>query len=90
SLNMSHDSCALNTDGSLKDASDILFYNDPDDHVPLPQVPASTQSTAKNTFSALFKSGRTPALVAAGSRRSTRKSKPSARVQDADNASSSS
>ncbi|KAG2108177.1 uncharacterized protein F5147DRAFT_773760 [Suillus discolor] len=84
---MSHDSCALNSDGSLKDASDIIFYNDPDDHAPLPQVPpltstqstvpasTSTQSTAKNVFSALFKSGHTP---------------PSAHVQDADNASSSS
>ncbi|KAG1740976.1 hypothetical protein EDB19DRAFT_2024840 [Suillus lakei] len=36
---MSQDACALNTDGSLKDASDITFFNDPDDDVPLPQVP---------------------------------------------------
>ncbi|KAG1747499.1 hypothetical protein EDD22DRAFT_759173, partial [Suillus occidentalis] len=102
SLNMSHDSCALNSDGTLKDASDIVFYNDPDNHAPLPQVPpststqsmapapTSTQSAAKNAFSALFKLGHTPALIAAGSQRSTRTSRPSARVRDADNASSSS
>ncbi|KAG1717999.1 hypothetical protein EDB19DRAFT_1991993 [Suillus lakei] len=36
---MSQDACALNADGSLKDASDITFFNDPDDDVPLPQVP---------------------------------------------------
>lgn len=34
------DTCALNADGSLKDASDITFYNDPDDDVPLPLVPS--------------------------------------------------
>jgi hypothetical protein len=76
---MFHDSCTLNSDGTLKDASDIVFYNDPDNHAPLPQVPPSTstqstapapmstQSTAKNTFSALFKLGHTPVLIAAGS-----------------------
>ncbi|KAG2148708.1 uncharacterized protein EDB93DRAFT_1071178, partial [Suillus bovinus] len=83
SLNMSHDSCALNSDGSLKDASDIVFYNDPDNHAPLLQVPL------KNTFTALLQSGRTPALTAAGSQCSTRTSRPSACVQDADNVSSS-
>ncbi|KAG2061638.1 hypothetical protein BDR06DRAFT_870311, partial [Suillus hirtellus] len=61
SLNMSHDSCTLNSDGSLKDASVIVFYNDPDDHTPLPQVPL------KNAFTALLQSGRTPVLTVAGS-----------------------
>ncbi|KAG1895696.1 uncharacterized protein F5891DRAFT_1193860 [Suillus fuscotomentosus] len=85
-LEMSEDSCALNTDGSLKDASDIIFYNDPNDSVPLPQVPSSTQPTAKDAFSVLLQAGHTPALVTAGSRHSTRTSKPSAHVRDADNA----
>ncbi|KAG1807943.1 hypothetical protein EV424DRAFT_1543667 [Suillus variegatus] len=40
---MSQDACALNADGSLKDAADITFFNDPDDDVPLPNVPPSTQ-----------------------------------------------
>lgn len=86
---MSHDSCALNSDGSLKDASDIVFFNDPDDHAPLPQVPPKNVPP-KNAFTALLQSGRTPALTTAGSRRSTRTSKPSARVRDADNAHASS
>jgi hypothetical protein len=88
---MSQDACALNADGSLKDAADITFFNDPDDDVPLPNVPPSTQpstSTAstRDAYSVLLKAGRTPATVAAGSRRSGRPLKPSARMRDADNA----
>ncbi|KAG1752300.1 uncharacterized protein EDB91DRAFT_1077735 [Suillus paluster] len=88
---MSQDTCVLNADGSLKDASDITFFNDPDDNVPLPQVSPSTQpstSTAstRNAYSVLLKAGHTPATVAAGSWRSGRPSKPSARIRDADNA----
>ncbi|KAG2741698.1 hypothetical protein P692DRAFT_20668200, partial [Suillus brevipes Sb2] len=37
---MSNDACALNADGSLKDAKDIVFYHDPDD--PNPIVPTSS------------------------------------------------
>lgn len=90
-LTMSQDACALNADGSLKDAADITFFNDPDDDVPLPNVPPSTQpstSTAstRDAYSVLLKAGRTPATVAAGSRRSGRPLKPSARMRDADNA----
>ncbi|KAG1903816.1 uncharacterized protein F5891DRAFT_977369 [Suillus fuscotomentosus] len=68
------------------DASDIIFYNDSDDSVPLPQVPSSTQPTAKDAFSVLLQAGHTPALVTAGSRHSTHTSKPSAHIRDADNA----
>ncbi|KAG2060650.1 hypothetical protein BDR06DRAFT_1002531 [Suillus hirtellus] len=85
-LEISEDSCALNTDGFLKDASDIIFYNDPDDSVPLPQVPSSTQPTAKDAFSVLLQAGHIPALVMAGSQCSTHTSKPSACIRDADNA----
>ncbi|KAG1879073.1 hypothetical protein F4604DRAFT_1923223 [Suillus subluteus] len=81
---MSQDSCTLNADGSLKDASEIKFYNDPDDDVPLPQVP-STESM-RNAFSVLLNAGHTPATVAAGSWCSGCPSKPSAHVHDADNA----
>ncbi|KAG2029213.1 hypothetical protein BDR03DRAFT_1018731 [Suillus americanus] len=88
---MSQDACALNADGSLKDASDITFFNDPDDDVLLPKVPPSTQpstSTAstRDAYSVLLKAGHTPATVTAGSRRSGRHLKPSARMRDADNA----
>ncbi|KAG2079758.1 uncharacterized protein F5147DRAFT_784785 [Suillus discolor] len=54
--------CALNADGTLKDASEITFFNDPDDKVPLPQVassaqPSSSTTSAKDTFSVLLKAG---------------------------------
>jgi hypothetical protein len=86
-----HNACALNADGSLKDASDITFFNDPDDDVPLPKVPPSTQpstSTAstRDAYSVLLKAGHTPATVAASSRWSGHHLKPSARMRDADNA----
>ncbi|KAG1731054.1 uncharacterized protein EDB91DRAFT_1085179 [Suillus paluster] len=85
---MSQDSCALNAYGSLKDASEIKFYNDPDDDVPLPQVPSAASMT--NAFSILLKAGRTPATVTGGSWHSGCPTKPSAHVHDADNACSSS
>ncbi|KAG2087279.1 uncharacterized protein F5147DRAFT_781382 [Suillus discolor] len=84
-VSLFEDCCALNADGTLKDASEITFFNDPDDEVPLPQ-PSSSTTSAKDTFSILLKAGRTPATVAAGSRRSGRPSKPSARIRDVDNA----
>ncbi|KAG0691548.1 hypothetical protein DFH29DRAFT_1010793 [Suillus ampliporus] len=84
-------SCTLNADGSLKDASDITFFNDPDDEVPLPQVPSSHQPSSSTTstkyaFSVLLKTGHTPATVTAGSQCSGQPSKPSACINDADNA----
>ncbi|KAG2084029.1 uncharacterized protein F5147DRAFT_557548, partial [Suillus discolor] len=86
SLKMSQDACTLNADGSLKDAFDIIFYNDSDNNAPLPQAPSSAQSTAKDAYSILLQAGCTPALVAAGSQCSTCTSKPSAHIRDADNA----
>ncbi|KAG1726977.1 uncharacterized protein EDB91DRAFT_1086592 [Suillus paluster] len=81
---MSQDSCALNASGSLKDTSEIKFYNNPDDNVPLPQVPSAASMT--NTFSILLKAGHVPATVAAGSRCSGHPTKPPAHVRDAYNA----
>ncbi|KAG1835524.1 hypothetical protein EV424DRAFT_1531390 [Suillus variegatus] len=88
---MSQDACALNADGSLKDAADITFFNDPDNDVPLLNVPPSTQpltSTAstRDAYSVLLKAGRTPATVAAGSRqheetRIVKRYRPSAALQ---------
>ncbi|KAG1900848.1 uncharacterized protein F5891DRAFT_980056 [Suillus fuscotomentosus] len=73
------------------DASDITFFNDPDDEVPLPQVPPSAQpssstTSTKDAFSILLKAGHTLATVTAGSQHSGWPSKPSARIRDADNA----
>ncbi|KAG1890035.1 hypothetical protein F4604DRAFT_1914588 [Suillus subluteus] len=57
--------CALNVDGSLKDAKDIVFYNDPDDTVPLsapssaqPASSTSTTPTGLDAFSVLLQTGR--------------------------------
>ncbi|KAG1838436.1 hypothetical protein DFJ58DRAFT_733810 [Suillus subalutaceus] len=88
--------CALNVDGSLKDAKDMVFYNDPDDTVPLsapssaqPASSTSTTPTGLDTFSVLLQTGRKPAPLTAGSRCSICTSKPSACLCDADNACSS-
>ncbi|KAG1721077.1 uncharacterized protein EDB91DRAFT_1064581 [Suillus paluster] len=79
--------CALNPDGSLKDAKDIVFYNDPDDAVPI-STPSSAQPPT-DAFSVLLQTGRKPVPLTAGARRSIRTSKPSARLRDSDNACSS-
>ncbi|KAG1841094.1 hypothetical protein F4604DRAFT_1690469 [Suillus subluteus] len=91
-----HQPCALNVDGSLKDTKDIIFYNDPDDTVPLsapssaqPASSTSTTPTGLDAFSVLLQTGRKPVPLTAGSRRSIRTSKPSAHLHDADKACSS-
>ena len=75
------DSCALHADGTLKDASEITFFHDPDDTVPLP-TPLSVKPDA---FTMLLESGRKPVPLTAGSWRSGRTSKPSAHLRDTDN-----
>ncbi|KAG2755215.1 hypothetical protein P692DRAFT_20640008, partial [Suillus brevipes Sb2] len=80
--------CALNPDGSLKDAKDIVFYNDPDDAVPI-SAPSSSAQPPTDAFSVLLQTGRKPVPLIAGARRSIRASKPSARLRDSDNACSS-
>ncbi|KAG1805105.1 uncharacterized protein HD556DRAFT_1437268 [Suillus plorans] len=80
--------CALNPDGSLKDAKDIVFYNDPDDAVPI-SAPSSSAQPPTDAFSVLLQTGHKPVPLTAGARRSIRTSKPSARLRDSDNACSS-
>ncbi|KAF8232995.1 hypothetical protein L208DRAFT_1269364 [Tricholoma matsutake] len=74
------DQCALAADGSLLDASAIIFYNDPDDDAPLPNSAAT--STPVHAF---FRGGPAPGKIAAGSRRSARVTRPSACIIDPDN-----
>ena len=74
------DQCALAADGSLLDASAIVFYNDPDDDTPLPGSAAT--STPLHPF---FRGNPAPGKIAAGSRRSARVTRPSARVTDPNN-----
>ena len=69
-MSSNSDQCALASDGTLLDASKIVFYNDPDDDIPLP-------TGSNNSESNLF-----PAV---SSRRSGRITRPSARVLDPNN-----
>lgn len=70
----SSNECAVAEDGSLLDATKIVFYNDPDDDVPLP-----------NLADSFFQAGHAPSTLGAGSRRSGRATRPSARIMDPDN-----
>ncbi|KAG2078957.1 hypothetical protein BDR04DRAFT_1146639 [Suillus decipiens] len=44
-----HQPCALNVDGTLKDAKDIIFYNNPNNTVPL-GAPSSAQPASTTTL----------------------------------------
>jgi hypothetical protein len=74
------DQCALAADGSLLDAADITFYDDPDDDAPIPSLTASSKASS-STLHPIFQ-----AKKIAGSRRSVRITRPSARIIDPDNA----
>jgi hypothetical protein len=76
------DQCALAADGSLLDASAIIFYNDPDDDIPLPSSNSTSTSTRVHPF---FRRSPAPSKIVAGSRRSTRTTRPSARITDPNN-----
>ncbi|KAG1793745.1 hypothetical protein EV424DRAFT_1560447 [Suillus variegatus] len=71
--------CAVGADGNLKDVSEIVWHNDPDDECPLPAPgPTTEQSTAPvhHFFT--------------GARRSARAPRPSTKIVDPDNVASSS
>ncbi|KAG1819094.1 uncharacterized protein BJ212DRAFT_1479210 [Suillus subaureus] len=55
--------CALNPDGSLKDTKDIIFYNDPDDAIPV-STPSSAQPPT-DAFSVLLQTGCKPVPLTA-------------------------
>jgi hypothetical protein len=93
---MSDSNCAVGSDGQLKDAADIVWYHDADDKDPIaPSGPSSTPLGASSSasqvnlgaksdaFSILLAKGNKPAAITAGSRRSTRAPKPSAKVREA-------
>ncbi|KAG1720947.1 uncharacterized protein EDB91DRAFT_1088629 [Suillus paluster] len=71
--------------GKLKDASEIVWYNDADDDQPIP-----SSSTIKSLLHPFFAGAAPPAAVIAGARRSTRAPRPSMRILDPDNIASSS
>jgi hypothetical protein len=72
-MSSNSDQCALAADGTLLDADRILFYNDPDDDIPLPSVPTGSNNSDSDLFPVV------------SSRRSGRKTRPSARVLDPNN-----
>jgi hypothetical protein len=92
------DSCALDAHGNLKDASEIAWFNDGDDDVAMgytfsgagtsttSATSANIPSAPRNAFSVLLGRGRSPAAITAGARRSSRTSKPSGRLRDAQEA----
>ena len=85
----STDQCAVGTDGKLLDESEIVWYNDADDLVPIaPLVPSTSSVLKATTLHAFFNGASTPgpAVFVAGARRSSRVSKPSKRVLDVNNA----
>ncbi|KAI0038376.1 hypothetical protein FA95DRAFT_1613436, partial [Auriscalpium vulgare] len=91
------DQCAVGPDGRLLDASEITFYNDPDDENPLPASITSSMTPssapAVNAFDILTckTAAQHPAAPkVAGARRSGRVSRPSGRVRNPDNAASTS
>jgi hypothetical protein len=93
--NVNSKSCALDANGALKPASAISWYNDADDDAPIATISrAPTSLTASRSSSSLSQgtlnnyvrmtgSGTVPAGLVAGSRRSGRASKPSAKIHDA-------
>jgi hypothetical protein len=73
------DQCAVGTDGNLKDASEIVWHNNPDDECPLP-APGPTTEKSTAPVHHFF----------TGARRSTRAPRPLTKIVDPDNVASSS
>jgi hypothetical protein len=82
--------CAVGSDGKLLDASQITWYNDPDDDEPMAPTTAATTTAVQRNLSATtldsFLSKAPAAENMAESRRSTRAIRPSMKVVDPDNA----
>lgn len=76
--------CAQNADGSLRNASQITWYHDADDEVPIPGPKCS--ALPPHPF---FTGSAKPVGIVVGSRRSARTTRPSARIADPDNVESS-
>ena len=77
----SSDQCAIAADGSLLDASAIVFYNNPDDETPLP-LPNSASTLTLHLF---FQGGSAPSQTVAGSCCSGHVTHPSACITDPNN-----
>jgi hypothetical protein len=85
---------AVHADGGLKDASEMEWTYDKDETVPFPSdfltIPATDDSAVSSPLPSVrihpfFTHAEPPAAVIAGSHRSTRTSRPSQRVREANN-----
>lgn len=80
--------CAVRPDGSLKDASEIDWHFDKDDDTPsspAEKLCGSGPPDSSQILHPFFSGHASPAVLVAGSRRSSRTSRPSNRVVDPDN-----
>jgi hypothetical protein len=73
--------CAVRADGSLKDASEIVWHQDKDDDAPLPGSCLAASGASSQVLHPFFSGIASPVA-----RRSGRTSRPSNRVVDPDNA----
>ena len=81
-ITMASDSCAIGTDGNLLDASEIVWFNDPDDDTPI--APTTTSSTGQPQPSATrLNSSVTRAPLS--THRSTHAARPSTKAINPDN-----
>ena len=86
---MASDNCAVGSNGKLLDASQIVWFNDPDDDEPM--APATTSSMAQAAQCQASTSWTTTTLdsfvskVPPATRRSTRAPRPSTKAIDPDN-----
>lgn len=79
---MAPEGCAIGTDGKLLDASEIKWFNDPDDDEPM--GPVATSSTVQSSLDSFFTTAPLPAPPPP--RRSDRIPRPSTKAIDPDNA----
>ena len=75
--------CTVDTDGNLKDASEIEWHYNKDD---VDLMPGPSSSLNLTTVSSFFSKKLAPTTIIAGSHRSTHTARPSAWVLDPENA----
>jgi hypothetical protein len=86
-MNETPSGCAVGSDGKLLDASEIDFYNSAEDEDPLSRLPAVQNSGKTSAPTHPFFGGKVaPHGKVAGTRCSTRSTRPSARLRDPENA----
>jgi hypothetical protein len=83
SKDLSGDQCAVGPDGKLKDASDIDFFDDPDDDRPISGPSSSRKGKQSGSWQVTLHEIVKPATLSGGARRSERARLPSIHVRRA-------